>query len=199
VAFPLCTKDEVKRAHKLDNPKFDDVIDAYILGVSEHIESLTNINFEPADADPRRFLYRGGGIVSIKPYVLRSVQEISIDTDGDTPQVIAAGGYSLRPLPPLGGLVYMWVQLAGERVWQDAYGRPAEREITITGDWGFEEDALPEGIKAAAVFGVRDWLESTQWVTASTPERDEVPGFDVPRDLPLRSRMLVGPWMRTGA
>lgn len=195
MSHPLCTLAQVKQAEdRADLAVYDALTVALIDGVSGAIADETSTEFgPPVDDVARTILYHGGGYCSLAPYVLRTATAVSIDTDTASPRALMSTEYALRPVPPVDG-AHLWLELHGDAAGRDSSGRRRTRQVTITGSWGFEQ--VPAVIREAAVFGVRDWLSATKRTTRHDPETDGQPGFDVPRGLPLRTRMLIAPWAR---
>lgn len=129
-----------------DSEDNKELLEAFILAVTRSFQRYTHREFEPTDDAERVFAHRGGRLFNMVPYDLRSVAEVKTGTDSLTPKTLVATDYRLRPLPAHDG-VYQWLRLAAD---------PGECEITVKGDWGFEE--VPADVKHWALTTIALWL-----------------------------------------
>lgn len=138
----------------------DAIISTLITSASDVINA--NIaRFLPAEAAATKtFLWRGGPLC-LHPYFLRSASSIVSDTESGatvtgTSTTVATGDYRLRASPPTISGIYRWVRFPNDSF--NTYGG-GEREITITGNWGFADYAsLPGDVVHWATIAVATWL-----------------------------------------
>lgn len=148
-------RDYLQRPDDVDTEQ-DDLISAMITAISREIRIYTNVEFAPAvTATTRKFVYRGGGVLLLAPYTLRTLTTITVDTDGTNPAntVLTADQYRLRPIEPLDG-VYTMLEIRNVHPatrTSDADYRPT-RQFSILGDWGYT--TIPDDVAHAATLAV---------------------------------------------
>lgn len=159
----LVTLGEAKAFLDIDEDKKDDddLLTSYVLGVTRSFRNFTNREFEPTDAEERAFAHRGGRLLDVAPYDLRSVSEVRTGIETTAPSTLAATDYRLRPLPPRDG-VFKWLRFNTD---------PGEGEVAIKGDWGFE--AVPEDVKHWALTQISLWLKREVQAFERTYHLDE--------------------------
>lgn len=122
----------------------DALIERLITAASRSILNYTGREFvATASAEAREFVSRGY-LLDLAPFDLRSVESVTDVTTPATPTAITA--YRLRPKPSRYG-VYTWLeipQLSGER------------EIAVTGLWGFP--SIPEDVSHWCGITVLMWI-----------------------------------------
>lgn len=138
----------------------DTVISSLITSASDVINA--NIaRFLPAEsAAAKTFVWRGGPLC-LHPYFLRSASSVVTDTESGvtisgTSTTVSSSDYRLRASPPSNAGVYRWLRFPN-----DSYGTygGVEREVTVTGDWGFASYAtLPGDVVHWATVTVATWL-----------------------------------------
>lgn len=126
----------------------DEIIEQLITRASAAITRHCDREFVPTPGVERVLLYEPNerGYLSLAPYDLRTATQVQIDTDNGSPTEIEAADYRLYPRGgPDGVYTYMrlYVRTGTSSVWGD------EREVTITGDWGFE--AVPADVEQACI------------------------------------------------
>lgn len=138
----------------------DALIGSLISVASDAITNYTQRRFQPAEtAAAKSFAYDGRGVVHVAPFVLRSVSQVRIDTDEDSPTTLDSDEYALRPLGTIDG-VFTRVHLFGFTVVRsDAHAYPQERVVEITGDWGYS--SVPEPVERACILTVSAMLART--------------------------------------
>jgi len=148
-------RDYLQRPDDVDTEQ-DALISTLITIISREISRYTGQEFAPAVSNAsRKFVYRGGSLMLLAPYSLRSVTSIVFDTDGTSPgnQTITADQYRLFPREPQDG-VYTHVEFRNlspaTRTSEIDY-RPS-REVTITGAWGYP--AIPDDVEHACTLAV---------------------------------------------
>lgn len=126
----------------------EDRIASIITVASEAIMQFCQQEFAPVTASAaRQFEYRGGGVLSLAPYSLRSVTSVEIDTDTDSPTTLEATQYRLAPLPARNG-VYTTLHMIGVGVQPALVEQsPSLRVVTVTGAWGYA--AVPGPVREA--------------------------------------------------
>jgi hypothetical protein len=165
----------------------DQIISDLITRASEAIQNCTEREFKSADTPPttRTFFYTGRGVLDLSPYDLRGTPAptVKIDTtDGAGGTTLAATEYRLMPKPAKDG-VYHWLRL--NPLTSGSSSRFPEREVTITGTWGFA--AVPEDVKHWCAVTVAEWLRKDVAAFSTTFNIDSQ-RFDVPTDLPASAK-----------
>jgi len=141
----------------------DDIIQQLITRASETINRNV-AEFLPVENDTAKtFVWRGGPL-SLHPYFARDVTAVSLDTD-TTATVLDETDWRLRPKPPRDG-VYRWIHFPGH-----AAQFAGEREVTVTGDWGFE--TVPPDVAHWAIVTVATWLRRDVSAFSTTLRLDE--------------------------
>lgn len=144
----LVTLEEVKDFLEIaeDDDGEDALLGGYIESVSRAFRNHTKREFEATDGQERHFAHRGGVLLNVDPYDLRSVSSVRIAVDSGSPKTLEEGEYRLRPLPAVDD-VYQWIRFTRE-VWPG--------EVAIEGDWGFPE--IPEDVKHWAKTQIALWM-----------------------------------------
>lgn len=168
----------------------DALLTSLITAASDLITHYTGRRFQPTqDAAEKVFAYSGRGVVSFEPWVLRSLDSVQIDTDTSSPTTLSSDTYALRPLGSLDG-IYTRLHISGygvtESLTDDA---PAEREITITGDWGYS--SVPTPVARACILTVASMFSSTA-IRGSFYEQ-ESPGITTSA-IPGMAKSLLAPY-----
>lgn len=134
----------------------DVLIGSFITSASVAIMGRIEREFAPATTGlTRTFEWPWEGeFLSLAPYDLRSVTSISVDTDQPSPISLSVDEYRLWPRPSRDG-TFMAVRL---RPFSSAIGRVmwGNRQVQITGNWGFQE--IPADVGHAAALTVVHWL-----------------------------------------
>lgn len=150
--YALTTRDDVRAYLQKNAPDTnqdtltDDLVDAASWAIIRRYGK-----FGPAEtAAAKVFVWDGSRRLKLFPYFLRSVTSIVLDTDTSSTTTLATTDYSLRPTTPLDG-VYRWLRLPNHQVEVGL-----ERQITITGNWGYS--AIPTDVAQAAIVTVAEWL-----------------------------------------
>lgn len=158
----LTTREKVRRfLQKPDEDvEQDQIIDDLISRASRAIQTYCGVEFRPTAAASYTFVYRGGGRLSLAPYVAQSVSAVSWGSDTTSPTALTTTDYSLRPKPPKHG-VYRWLRTptqGSQRYGPDYPGErgSAETEVTVTGVWGYQ--TVPEDLEHACIVTVATWL-----------------------------------------
>ncbi len=142
----------------------DGVIQHLITRASETINRQVGV-FLPAETDvDKTFVWRGGPL-ALQPYFARDVTAVSLDSDRTSPLALEESGWRLRPKPPRDG-VYRWLTFP-------SYAAPfdGEREVTVTGDWGFE--TVPWDVAHWTIVTVATWLRRDVSAFSTTLRLDE--------------------------
>jgi hypothetical protein len=139
----------------------DAIIDTFITAASKLMMRYAQREFAPASsAQARKFILTNANYafgrhvrLSLAPYDLRAVTSVVRDSDTTSPVTLASTDYKLRPQPSVDG-TYGYLRF-------EFFAIPPsptdwEREITITGDWGFT--AVPEDVANWATIQVADWI-----------------------------------------
>lgn len=195
-AVDLCATSDVRsflQKQTADTAQ-DAIIGTLITAASTAIIRLVGREFAPAaTSSDRIFTYKGGGILDFAPYDCRSVTSVVLDTDlGASDQTtLGTTDYALRPLPAKDG-VYQWLRLPNHAV-ADSPGRFPERQVTVTGTWGFA--TVPENVKQACVVTVAIWLrrDVAAFSTTFNSLEDRV---ERPEALPSAVAGLLSPYRR---
>lgn len=176
----------------------DALIETLIDSVSHAIMVYTSREFVPPGTNPaaRSFRYNGGGVLDLSPYDVRSVTQVRVDTDTDTPTILAASEYRLAPLPCPDG-VYQQLHLRTVRVGPTTTEQfPVYRVVEVTGTWGFA--AVPKNVELAANITLQYVLRTTSQFMSD--EFDTTAGLAGARlVIPGAARDLLAPYRRRAA
>lgn len=135
----LCTLADVRALmqKKPADVAQDALIATQITRVSLEISRWCEREFAPpVNAAVRTFhIEWGHELLTLAPYDLRTVTTVQVDTDQASPITLSADEYRLWPRPSRDG-TYLGLKL---RPLSAAFGRVTyrEREVKVTGDWGF--------------------------------------------------------------
>lgn len=143
-----------------DDVEQDQVIGELITRASRAIQTYCGVIFRPTSSGNVTFVYRGGGRLSLAPYVAQSVSAVSWGSETSSPSTLATSDYQLRPKPPKNG-VYRWLRTAtqgSQRYGPEFPGErdSAETEVTVTGVWGYP--TIPDDLEHACIVTVATWL-----------------------------------------
>jgi hypothetical protein len=169
-AYDLCTVAQVKEFLQKSDTGQDDLLQAVLTRASKAILNYTGREFSPTTASAARaFSYEGGGAMSLAPYDLRSVTSIVIDSDTTSPVTLETTDYVLQPKPAKDG-VYGWLLLPNHDI-EKPYAIFAQREVTVTGAWGFA--AIPEDVRHWAIQTTVAWFRKDIAAFSSAYAQDE--------------------------
>lgn len=176
----------------------DPVISDLITRASVAILRWTGREFAPVTATAARvFVYQGGNFLDLYPYDLRSVSSMILDSDLASTITLTSGtDYQLRPLPARDG-VYQYLRLPTYSAWLHdgvsiSHVKP-ERQITITGAWGFA--SVPADIAHACIVTVATWLRADVQAFSTTINIDEG-RLQRPEALPAAVVATLAPYRR---
>lgn len=170
----------------------DTLLENLINRASKAILNYTQREFAPVTASvARSFWYRGGSVLDLGPYDLRSLTLFQLDTETATPTTLVAADYRLLPEPSLGG-TYQWIELPNFEV-VDKPGKPTARKATITGAWGFS--AVPADVEHACLVTAAIWMRRDAAAFTTTFSLDE-DRLERPEALPSGVKGLLNPWRR---
>jgi hypothetical protein len=173
-----------------DDTASDDLLESLITAASDAVVNYTQRRFLPAEtAASKDFLYAGRGVVSLAPYVARSVTSVVIDPTEDNPTTLTAAQYQARPLSTIDA-VFTRLIIKGfgvEAVNTSAW--PQERVVRVTGNWGYT--AVPSPVERACVLTVAAMFAQTA-IRGSFFEQD-APSMNAPA-LPGMARALLSPY-----
>lgn len=195
-AGDLCTLADVRaRMQKKGADVTQDALIASFIGpASAAIMRWTEREFAPqTNAVARVFEWpRDATLLSLAPHDVRVVTSVTVDTDvGVVPITLSADEWRLYPKPNRDGVSHsIRLRPFGVNVGRVAW---ENREVTITGDWGFPTIPV-EAVQATAATVVH-WM-STNVAAFRAP--DEA-GADPPkRGLPLEAKQMVNHYKRVG-
>lgn len=163
----------------------DQIIGRLIESASEAVLTYTGREFAPVSqaGTARQFYYCGNGILSLTPYDLQTLVSVKIDTvAGAGGTTLDAAEYQLRPKPAKDN-VYNWLKLSP--VAAAPSSRFVEREVTVTGTWGFP--SVPDDVKHWTCVTVAEWLRLNVQAFTTTFNIDEQ-RLDRPEMLPAAAR-----------
>lgn len=189
MSVQLVTVEDVRAFLQKPDPdtEQDRILSGLIDRASEAVITYTAREFAPiATSNQRLFYYCGNGVLDLTPYDLQvaTTPTIVIDSvDGAGGTTLVATEYQLYPRPAKDG-VYNWLRINP----LSAYGpsrRFAEREVAITGDWGWP--SVPDDVKHWTAVTVADWFRErvAAFGTRFNPETQQL---EVPEDLPAAAR-----------
>lgn len=187
--FALISRDDAKAYIGIEDDDRDDAIDDLINAASRWIIDTAEQEFAPSiDDETRRIEYRGDGLISVVPYSLRSVSEVSIDPDDSA---TAPSAYRLRSAPKgRRAGVHSAIVLSGR--YAAAGGVAGVGFVDVTGDWGWA--AVPADIARACRRLVEMWFTAEIAFASDGYEGDQV---RVPMGVPLDVRDLVESYRQT--
>jgi hypothetical protein len=172
-----------------DDTDSDDLISSLITAASDAVINYTQRRFAPSEtAATKSFAYLGRGVVSIAPFVLRTVTSVVVDPS-DQNRTLTADEYELRPLGTVDG-VFTTLRLKGVSISDNplaAYQR--DLEVRITGNWGYS--AVPDAVERAAILTVAAMFAQSA-IRGSFFEQD-APSMNSPA-LPGMARALLSPY-----
>lgn len=168
------------QAHERDTDD-DAMIGTLITAASRQILNHTGREFVlTADAEAREFV-SSGQILDLNPYDARTVTLVRDVTYPASPTTITT--YKLRPKPSKHG-VYTWLEVPG---------LCADREIEITGTWGFP--SVPEDVKHWCGITVLMWIRGDVAAFSTTFEI-EAGRLQRPEALPSAVRSALKDYRR---
>lgn len=158
MAVSLVSVAEVRAFIQKPDPdqRQDPIIGRLIETASEAVINYAEREFAPVSSPStaRQFYYCGNGVLNLSPYDLQVLVSVKIDTvDGAGGSTLTAAEYQLKPKPAKDG-VYNWLKLSPMQ--GPPSSRFAEREVTVTGTWGFP--AVPDDVKHWTTVTVAEWL-----------------------------------------
>lgn len=138
----------------------DTVVASEITRASRAITVHCQREFAPTDNQARAFAWDGAPTLDLAPYDLRAAAQIVVGTDDPPSQtVLAAADYRLRPKPNPDG-VYQTIRVSrNPALWLWPGRTFPEREVTVTGDWGFP--AVPADVEHWTIVTVATWLRQS--------------------------------------
>lgn len=175
MAVQLVTVADVRSFLQKPDPdtEQDMILSRLIDCASEAVLTFTEREFAP-ESDPateRQFYYCGDGVLNLTPYDLQATPTptVTIDTvNGSGGTALAADEFMLFPRPAKDG-VYNWLKL-NPRTGPPS-SRFAEREVTISGTWGFP--AVPDDVKHWTSVAVATWFRKDVAAFSTTFNLDE--------------------------
>lgn len=130
----------------------DPLLQDFVTEASVLLTNKLGRQFLSEDAATKTFQVRDTGWVSLAPYDLRSVDEITYDSDGTSPITVTDGNWRLRDATPEG--TYLGIQLTDYTRYR--YAPTSETLVSITGDWGTEQ--VPADVERGVKVTVKTWL-----------------------------------------
>lgn len=155
----LTSVDAVKDFAQITDTAQDPIIWQLIRRASAAIMAYPGVpQFRPTRTGSYAFIHSGGTQLDLSPYALRAATSVQIDTDTTSPtDLVEETDYHLRPEPPVEGVyTSLRVPSLGELDTRRSTSRSIEREITVTGDWGYQ--TIPYDVEHAAIVTVTEWL-----------------------------------------
>jgi hypothetical protein len=196
-ASDLCTVQDVRT--RLQKPTSDvlqdPIIGDFITAVSKVITNYCNRQFTDGGTTSHVYSVRLNGYrrgyVDLVPYDARTVTQVRMDTDQSVPTTLTADEYRLMPKSQGGDGVYTYMllqpfNLTGSMRWP-------EREVTVTGTWGFSE--VPADVAEAAAETVALWMRRDVSAFTTTYNLDES-RIERPEALPSAVRALLSNYKR---
>jgi hypothetical protein len=170
----------------------DAIISSFITRASDAIMAFCEREFKSTatGSTARTFEYRGGGLLSLAPYDLRSVSQIRMDVDEATPTVLDSDEYRLYPYPAPDS-VYQAIRLEPYVV--SSRGRWEQRLVEVTGVWGFA--SVPTDVVHACITTVSIWLRRDVSAFESVLSLDQ-DQLERPAGLPSSAMSILTPYRR---
>ena len=131
----------------------DDVLADLVTRASGMIGRYCDVRFLPVETSTSRlFLWDGGSVISLAPFVAQSVTSVILDY-GEASQFDVSGGFRGGPEPQTDG-VYYFVELDFRFI--PAYtGAFSSRRARVTGTFGYPD--VPVEVQQACCVTVADW------------------------------------------
>lgn len=198
-ASDLCTVADVRA--RLQKPTGDvgqdAIMETLITAASKVISNYCNRQFISEGTSTTSHVYSvrlngyRRGYVDLVPYDARTVTQVKLDTDQTSPTTLTTEEYRLLPKSQAGDGVYSYMLLqpfglTGSMRWP-------EREVTVTGTWGFLE--VPADVNEAAVETVALWLRRDVSAFTTTYVLDEG-RVERPEALPAQVRAMLSNYVR---
>lgn len=174
----------------------DAMISALITPASVALMGRAEREFAPATSGATRtFEFPWDSqLVNLAPYDLRAVTAVVVDTDVAPGVTLSTDEWRLFPQPNRDG-AYQGLRVQPQTA---AFGRVMwrNRQIQITGDWGFA--TVPSDVKEAAAFTVVHWMKVNAAVFQ--PPDDNPDGYAPPkRGIPPEAWDLICHYKRAVA
>jgi hypothetical protein len=175
------------------NTTQDSLIGDLITVASDMIMEYTQREFAPqSNSTARTYRYDGRGVLNLAPDDARTVTQVRIDTDGDSPATLDSTQYKLWPTRSKHA-VYSHLHLIGvpgRAVTTEAH--PVYREVEVTGTWGW--GSVPEPVERACILLVMDLLSRTSnWKNSDV---DSLAPSGTGVAIPLHVRTILSPYKR---
>lgn len=189
----LCTLEHVLEF--VQKPATDDgqnaIIQTLIARASRLIMDECEREFAPASSSAARtFTYEGGGYLGLAPYDARTVTQVRIDVDEESPTTLAFDDWRLYPYPAVHG-VATGLQLAPHII--SSRARWNTRLVEVTGTWGFA--SVPDPVEHACVLTVAEHLRRNVQAFSTVFKIDE--GIiERPMSLPSAAWSALQPYRR---
>ena len=190
----LCNVDDIREFIQKPTVDTDEnaVIQSLIVRASRLIIDECDREFAPTAEEEaaRVFTYSGGGYLSLSPYDARTVSEVRIDVDEDSPTTLEFTEWRLYPYPAVHG-VATGLQLAPYIL--RSRSRWNTRLVEVTGLWGFP--AVPSAVTHAAVLTVTEHLRRNVQAFSTVFRLDE--GIvERPMSIPSAAWSALQPYKR---
>jgi hypothetical protein len=151
---------------KLDttNTTQDAIISSLITVASDMIMDYTQREFLPQSGTggtpiARTYRYEGRGVLPLGQDDARTVTQVRIDTDTDTPTTLESEQYKLWPTRRRDGVITALHLISIPSPIHTTQRHPLYREVEVTGTWGWP--AVPEKVERACILLVMDLLSRT--------------------------------------
>lgn len=178
------------------NTTQDGLVGDLITVASDMIMEYTQREFAPQSASTARtYRYDGRGVLNLAPDDARTVTQVRIDTDTDSPTTLDSTQYKLHPTRSKHG-VYSHLHLLGiPGIALTTQAHPVYREVEVTGTWGW--GTIPEPVERACILLVMDLLSRTSnWKNA---DMDSLMPGGSGVAIPLHVRTILSPYKRHSA
>jgi len=171
----------------------DELVNDHIAAASGQITHWTRREFAQPDVDPTeprtserdeettRDFVSVHGLLDLDPYDARAITAVVDVTDGEPGSAVTS--FRLRPRPARNG-VYMWLEVPG---------LAADREIEITGRWGWPQ--VPATVRRWCGIVVVSWLRSDVAAFSTSFAIDEG-RMQRPEDLPRAAKQALKQYKR---
>jgi hypothetical protein len=184
---------------KLDtsNTTQDAIIGSLITVASDMIMNYTQREFVDVAGSgdtptARTYRYEGRGVLPLGQDDARSVTQVRIDTDTDSPTTLDATQWKAHPTRQRDGVITALHLIGVSGPVQTTQAYPVYREVEVTGTWGWP--SVPEQVERACILLVMDLLSRT-----SSWRNDDSDGL-LPSSggvaMPLHVRTMLAPYRR---
>jgi len=193
----LAAVQEHRQVFDTANTTQNALIESLITVASDMIIDYTQREFLPQSGTggtpiARLYRYEGRGVLPLGQDDARTVTQVRIDTDTDSPTTLASTQYKTWPTRQRDGVITALhlINIPGDAKTAQAW--PVYREVEVTGTWGWP--SVPEKVERACILLVMDLLSRTSsWRNSDMDDLMPSPGGSA---MPLHVRTMLSSYRR---